>query len=95
MPDSEAIIPNLPADCVPADALARKPHKKGCRGDLYRLPTMVTVDRLGRKGNGGWVAHEYVCNMRWDGCKARILLTERAVRRLAVAAHIDGSKEAT
>lgn len=71
----------------PSDALAVRPHKKGCDGDLFRLPETVTVDRLGRRRNGGWVAHEYVCNRRWDGCKARVLLLERAVRRLAVAAH--------
>lgn len=79
------------ADDVPADALARRPHKKGCDGNLFRQPTTVTVDRLGREGNGGWVAHRYICNRHWDGCKARVLILERAVHRLAVAALIDGA----
>lgn len=66
-------------------AFLRRAHMRGCDGDLHRLPDLLCVDRTGRVGNGGIICHEYVCNRRWAGCKARVLVTERAVRLLAVA----------
>lgn len=68
------------------------PHARECSGDLYRLPNTVFVDRIGRIGNGGIVAHDYVCNRSWAGCGARVLVTERAVRALAVTALIGGDQ---
>lgn len=61
----------------------KKPHKKGCDGGLYRLRETVSVDRTGRLGNGGIVAHSYVCNRQWDGCPAHVLVTESEVGALA------------
>ena len=67
----------------PPNVIFKKAHEKGCEGELYRLPNTVTVDRAGRIGNGGWVAHDYRCNRSWSGCPARVLVTERFVRSWA------------
>ena len=69
------------------DAWSKRPHKKGCHGDLYRPQPVqiVHVDRTGRRGNGGIIAYSYVCNMSWDGCPAEVLVTEGAQRAIAVA----------
>lgn len=69
----------------------KAPHKRGCDGDLYNTTLhgrkqLVHVDKAGRIGNGGIIAHDYRCNKAYDGCKARVLVLERAVRLLAVAA---------
>ncbi len=66
----------------------KAPHMRGCDGQLFHLPETVCTDRMGRVGNGGVVAHDYRCNTRWSGCKARVLVTETALRELAVAAEI-------
>lgn len=66
----------------------KAPHRRGCDGDLYRRDGTVFVDRTGRLGNGGIVAHEYRCHKAWDKCRARVLVTERAVRQLAVAVEV-------
>lgn len=66
----------------------KAPHMRGCDGQLSREPKTVHTDVVGRLGNGGTVCHEYLCNMRWAGCKARVLVTEREVRAIAVAAEV-------
>lgn len=68
-----------------APAFLKRPHKPGCKGDLYRRANVVHIDRAGRIENGGWVAHDYVCNRSYDGCPARVLVTEVAVRSIAVS----------
>lgn len=72
------------------DAFLKSPHKKGCDGQLVRryssLSKVVCVDRLGRIGNGGIVTHDYHCNAASEGCPARVLVTERAIRHIAIAA---------
>ena len=68
------------------DTFTKRPHRPGCTGGLYRLSRPIYVDRIGRPGNGPIVAHDYLCNRYWDGCLARVLVTERAVRALATAA---------
>lgn len=84
---------NLPVtvDTLP-DAFFKYPHMKGCEGDLVRRVAYgdnhVCVDRLGRVGNGGIVTQDYRCNMAFAGCGARVLVTERAIRRIAVAAEV-------
>lgn len=70
---------------LPATFL-KAPHKRGCGGGLTRRRETVNIDRTGRIGNGGWVAHDYCCNHAFLGCKGRVLITERAVRLMAVAA---------
>ena len=70
----------------PDDTYLKHAHKRGCDGDLYRKGGIVNIDRAGRIGNGGWVAHVYECNKAYDGCKAKVLVTECAVRALAVKA---------
>lgn len=73
----------------PAATVFRKaPHARGCDGALTRRAETVHVDRIGRVGNGGLVAHDYRCNHSWDGCRARVLVLERAVRLLAVAVEV-------
>lgn len=62
---------------------SKRPHVKGCDGSLYRVGQGPCVDRLGREGNGGWVTHEYVCNMRWNGCPGRVLVLETALHDIA------------
>lgn len=69
----------------PEDTYVKRPHRKGCDGALYRDGTLH-IDRLGRLDNGGWVAHRYLCN-RYD-CGALVLVTETAVRRMAVAVEV-------
>lgn len=74
-------------------AFLKAPHSKGCRGELVRAQPYahepVHVDRKGRIGNGGINTHDYVCNTRhWTGCPARVLVTEAAVRQLAVATEV-------
>lgn len=66
-------------------AVSKTPHQRGCDGQLYRLNAVAHVDRTGRLDNGGIVVHDYRCDMGWHGCNARVLVTERAVRMLAVA----------
>lgn len=61
-------------------------HKAGCDGSVVNRHERLTVDRTGRRGNGGVVVHRYTCNRRWDGCPAEVFVTERAFRRLAAAA---------
>ena len=63
-------------------------HRKGCESSLYRTRNLAHVDRLGRIDNGGIVTHDYRCNMAWDGCGARVLVTEAAVGQIAAAALI-------
>ena len=72
----------------PNPVILKAPHKRGCDGGLYRAPYTVFVDRAGRIGNGGHVAHVYVCNKSWDGCKAKVLVTERTLRILALTAEV-------
>ena len=67
------------------DSFVKAGHYPGCTGDLYR-GDIVHIDRTGRVGNGSIIAHEYICNRRWAKCRARVIITERAVRRLAVVA---------
>jgi hypothetical protein len=73
------------------DVWVKRPHTPGCDGNLFRTiyPPTVCVDRLGRIGNGGIVAHVYTCNVSWRGCPARVLVSERAVRNIAVEALSD------
>lgn len=73
----------MASDEMPA-AFLKHPHKRGCIGSLYRKSGVVYIDRLGRLDNGGIIAHDFRCNMHWDGCGARVLVTERAVRQLAM-----------
>ena len=68
------------------DTFTKRPHRPGCTGRMCRLPRPIYVDRIGRPGNGSICAHDYRCVMEWDGCLARVLVTERAVRALATAA---------
>ena len=68
------------------DLWVKKPHARDCDGGLYRQPETINVDRLGRKGNGGIVAHAYRCNCHWSGCPARVFVAERTLRRLAADA---------
>ncbi len=67
-----------------ASAFLKHRHKRGCEGDLFRRQGTVNIDKYGRLGNGGWVAHVYECNRSFDGCKAKVLVTEVAVREIAV-----------
>lgn len=70
---------------VPA-AFSKRPHAGGCSGDICRTGETTTVDRIGRRRNGGWVVHIYECNRkRWTDCPALVLVTETAVRNLAVS----------
>jgi hypothetical protein len=46
------------------------------------------VDRSGRIGNGGINTHDYVCNRRYSGCPARVLVTEQAIRRIAMSVEV-------
>lgn len=73
-----------------ADTFVKHPHAPGCDGALYRRPETVHIDRTGRLGNGGIIAHDYRCNLAIFGCEAQVLVTEQAVRRIAVAA-MDGA----
>ena len=68
------------------DTFTKRPHRPGCTGALYRTVSRIYVDRIGRSGNGPICAHDYRCLRDWDGCLARVLVTERAVRALATAA---------
>ena len=68
------------------DVWPKRHHATDCDGSLYRQRVTVTVDVLGRKGNGGIVAHEYRCNREWAGCPARVLVAERALRLIAADA---------
>lgn len=61
-------------------------HRSDCHGALLRQREAITVDVLGRKGNGGIVAHEYRCNREWAGCTARVIVAERALRLIAADA---------
>lgn len=70
------------------DAFLKYPHAPGCNGDLFNTYEVIHTDTLGRVGNGSWVTHEYRCNRRWAGCGARVLVTERACRLLAVAVEV-------
>lgn len=71
------------------DAYVKQPHRKDCDGQLYNttifdgIKAVAHVDKAGRLGNGGIVCHDYRCNMAWDGCPARVLVTERAVGAIA------------
>lgn len=67
------------------DAFSKRPHRTGCDGGLFNTGVVHHTDRTGRLGNGSLVTHEYVCNMRWAGCAALVLVTEKACRNLAVA----------
>lgn len=69
-------------------AFSKHPHAKGCTGSLINASELVFVDRTGRVDNGGIVTHAYRCNRQWQGCKARVLVTERAARVLAVAVEV-------
>jgi hypothetical protein len=66
-------------------AFLKHQHKAGCEGGLYRLDQIVHIDEIGRLDNGGIVAHDYRCNMRWEGCGARVLVTEAAVHAIATS----------
>lgn len=66
-------------------AIRKRAHKEGCHGALYRKPGTVCIDRTGRIGNGSWVAHVYECNRAWDNCPAKVVVTEVAVRNIAVS----------
>lgn len=61
-------------------------HRPDCTAPLVRRPERVTVDRLGRIGNGGIIAHDYRCGDFYFGCPARVLVLERAVRQIAESA---------
>lgn len=74
-----------PIDDYPP-AWVKRPHRKGCPGSVVNRYETLHVDRTGREGNGSIVAHIYTCNHRWDGCNARVLVAERAIRRLAAVA---------
>lgn len=62
---------------------SKHPHRRGCHGALYGTGKVVYTDCKGRIGNGGKVTQEFVCNCRWDGCEARVLVSQAAVLRLA------------
>jgi hypothetical protein len=71
------------------DAFLKHAHKAGCDGALYRSDVEpIFTDRKGRVGNGGIVTYDYRCNQRWTGCYARVLVTERAVRTIAVSVEV-------
>ena len=54
----------------------KRRHAAGCDGAMFRDPGIVHVDRIGRIGNGGIVAHLYRCNRCWAGCPATVLVAE-------------------
>lgn len=81
--------PLFPMDDYP-ELWVKKRHMKGCDGNLYRRDHVVFVDRTGRRGNGGIVAHEYVCNRHWAKCPARVLVAERTLRLIAARAIEEG-----
>lgn len=64
----------------------KRPHREGCEGVVTNRHQRVNVDRTGRVGNGGIVAHEYRCNWSWNGCQARVLIAERTIRTIAADA---------
>lgn len=64
----------------------KRPHVTGCTGAVVNRHKRVHVDRIGRAGNGGIVAHDYRCNMSWNGCNARVLVAERTLRSIAAEA---------
>lgn len=69
-----------------SDTFVKSRHRDGCTGRMYRVRGTVCIDRIGRVGNGGIVAHDYRCNGAWTRCPARVLVTETALRSMAVAA---------
>lgn len=68
------------------DAWVKRPHAKNCNGSVFNRHEIVCVDRAGRLGNGGIVAHVFTCTHSWAGCKARVLVAERVVRGIAARA---------
>lgn len=74
----------------------KKPHMRDCDGELINktihcggpTPKWVHTDKTGRVGNGGMIGYEYRCNMEWAGCEARVIVWEKALRQLAVAAEV-------
>jgi hypothetical protein len=68
-------------------AFTKAPHKPGCTGNLYHppRPEVLTVDRTGRRGNGGHVVHALRCNASYDGCPALVYVTVRAILTIARA----------
>lgn len=73
------------SDYLP-NAWAKEAHEDGCDGRLHRSHGTVYVDRIGRIGNGGIVAHVYRCNRYWDGCPARVLVPETTMHTIATRA---------
>jgi len=73
-------------------AFSKHAHRRGCEGALYDTHAKAYTDRLGRVGNGGLITHDFRCNHRWEGCCARVLVTARAFRLLAVGVEVRPGK---